>query len=44
MKVVLSGDYIADMIVEDIIICELKANETLCDENENQLDQLFKSH
>ena len=31
------GDYIPDMIVEDIFICELKANESLSEENESQL-------
>ncbi len=31
------GDYIADMIVENIVICELKANENLSEENEHQL-------
>ena len=37
------GDYIADMIVEDIIICELKANESLSEENENQLINYLKA-
>lgn len=31
------GDYNADLIVEDIIAVELKANECLVEENENQL-------
>lgn len=31
------GDYFADIIVENKIIVELKASETLCDEHEAQL-------
>src|SRR5262245_36381360 len=31
------GDYIADMIVENLVICELKTSESLSEENENQL-------
>ena len=37
------GDYIADMTVEDIVICELKANESLSEENENQLINYLKA-
>ncbi|MES1224217.1 MAG: GxxExxY protein [Bacteroidota bacterium] len=37
------GDYVADMIVEDIIICELKANENLSEENEHQLVNYLKA-
>jgi len=37
------GDYVADMIVEDIIICELKANESLSEENEHQLVNYLKA-
>jgi len=31
------GDYSADILVEDVVICELKTNETLCEADENQL-------
>ncbi len=31
------GFYIADLVVADIVIVELKANEQLCPENEYQL-------
>ena len=31
------GDYFADIIVEDLIIIELKAGEALCQEHEAQL-------
>ena len=31
------GDYFADIIVEDLIIIELKAGEALCEEHEAQL-------
>jgi len=37
------GDYISDMIVEDIVICELKANESLSEENESQLINYLKA-
>ncbi len=37
------GDYVADLIVEDIIICELKANESLSEENEHQLVNYLKA-
>jgi GxxExxY protein len=37
------GDYISDMIVEDIVICELKTNESLSEENENQLINYLKA-
>lgn len=31
------GDYFADLIVNDLVIVELKAAESLCDEHEAQL-------
>jgi len=31
------GDYYADLLVENLIIVELKAAETICDEHETQL-------
>jgi GxxExxY protein len=37
------GDYVADVIVENIIICELKANESLSEENEHQLINYLKA-
>jgi GxxExxY protein len=37
------GDYCADLIVENLIICELKANETLVEENEVQLLNYLKA-
>ena len=37
------GDYNADLIVEDIITVELKANESLVEENENQLVNYLKA-
>lgn len=37
------GDYFADMVVEDIITIELKANECLVEENENQLVNYLKA-
>ena len=37
------GDYIPDMNVEDIFICELKANESLSEENESQLINYLKA-
>ena len=37
------GDYISDMIVEDMVICELKANESLSEENESQLINYLKA-
>ena len=37
------GDYNADMIVEDIVTVELKANECLVEENENQLINYLKA-
>ena len=35
------GEYFADLIVDDIIILELKASETLCEEHEEQLLEKF---
>ena len=37
------GDYNADLIVEDIITVELKANECLVEENENLLINYLKA-
>ena len=37
------GDYNADMIVGDIVTVELKANECLVEENENQLINYLKA-
>jgi GxxExxY protein len=37
------GDYNADMIIEDIVTVELKANECLVEENENQLINYLKA-
>ena len=37
------GDYCADIIVEDVIICELKTNENLGEEDENQLINYLKA-
>jgi GxxExxY protein len=37
------GDYYADLIVEDIVAVELKANEILVEENENQLINYLKA-
>ena len=31
------------MIVEEVVICELKANETLSEDNENQLINYLKA-
>ncbi len=37
------GDYFADIVVEDKVIIELKANEYLYDENETQLLNYLKA-
>jgi GxxExxY protein len=37
------GDYQADLIVEDIIVVELKANNILVEENEHQLVNYLKA-
>jgi len=37
------GDYFADLIVEDLIILELKAAESLCEEHETQLINYLKA-
>lgn len=37
------GDYKADLIVEDIVAVELKAIETLVEENEHQLVNYLKA-
>ena len=37
------GDYNADLIVEEIIAVELKSNECLVEENENQLVNYLKA-
>lgn len=31
------GEYCADLMVEGLVICELKASESLCEADENQL-------
>ena len=37
------GQYVADLIVEDVIIVELKAAESLCEEHEAQLTNYLKA-
>ena len=37
------GDYCADLIVDDLIVIELKANECLVEANENQLINYLKA-
>ena len=37
------GDYCSDLTVEDVVICELKANEVLSEENEIQLINYLKA-
>ncbi len=37
------GDYFADLIIEDLIIVELKAAESLCEEHEAQLINYLKA-
>jgi GxxExxY protein len=37
------GDYCSDLTVEDVVICELKTNESFSDENENQLINYLKA-
>ena len=37
------GDYCADMVVEEIVTVELKANECLIEENEHQLVNYLKA-
>jgi len=37
------GDYYADMIVNDVVILELKAAENLCEEHEAQLINYLKA-
>ena len=37
------GDYFADIIVEDTVILELKAAESLCEEHEYQLINYLKA-
>jgi GxxExxY protein len=39
----LVGDYDADLIVNDLVILELKANECLLEEHENQLINYLKA-
>jgi GxxExxY protein len=39
----LAGEYYADILVEDKIILELKAAETLCEEHEFQLINYLKA-
>jgi len=37
------GDYFADLIIEDLVIVELKAAESLCEEHEAQLINYLKA-
>jgi GxxExxY protein len=37
------GDYFADLIVEDLVIIELKAAEAICDQHEAQLLNYLKA-
>jgi GxxExxY protein len=37
------GDYSSDLTVEDVIICELKTNESIAEDNENQLINYLKA-
>ena len=37
------GDYTSDLTVEDVVICELKTCENLCEENEYQLINYLKA-
>jgi GxxExxY protein len=37
------GDYFADIIVNDVVIIELKATESLCEEHEAQLINYLKA-
>jgi GxxExxY protein len=37
------GQYAADLLVEDVVIVELKAAESLCDEHEAQLTNYLKA-
>lgn len=31
------GEYCADLLIEDLVICDLKTSENLCESDENQL-------
>ena len=37
------GDYYADLLIENLVIVELKAAETICDEHETQLLNYLKA-
>jgi GxxExxY protein len=37
------GDYSSDLTIEDVVICELKTNEMLATDNENQLINYLKA-
>ncbi len=37
------GDYYADLLVDDLVIVELKASETICEEHEAQLINYLKA-
>jgi GxxExxY protein len=37
------GDYSSDLTVENVVICELKTNESLIEDNENQLVNYLKA-
>ena len=42
-KEIIAGDYYADLLVENIIIIELKAAEAICDEHIAQLTNYLKA-
>ena len=37
------GDYCSDLIIQDIVLCELKTHERLLEDNENQLINYLKA-
>ena len=39
----IAGDYCSDLTIEDTVICELKTNESLSEDNENQLVNYLKA-
>jgi GxxExxY protein len=39
----LVGDYFSDLVIEDLVICELKAQEVLCQADECQLVNYLKA-
>ena len=42
-KAQIVGDYVSDLTVEDVVICELKTNESISEDNENQLVNYLKA-